>query len=75
VRNSQQHQQQQQANMSTTETATTLKPTMENIGVFTNPAHDLWVAETSPTRAEVENGEALKEGEVTIAVKSTGICG
>jgi L-iditol 2-dehydrogenase len=33
------------------------------------------VAETSPTKAEVENGESLKEGEITVAVKSTGICG
>ena len=61
--------------MSTTTTATTLKPTMENIGVYTNPEHYLWVAETSPSQKEVENGEALKEGEITVAVKSTGICG
>jgi L-iditol 2-dehydrogenase len=63
------------ADMSTTTTATTLKPSMQNIGVYTNPEHDLWVAETSPSKEEVENGEALKEGEITVAVKSTGICG
>ena len=61
--------------MSTTTTATTIKPSMANIGVYTNPEHDLWVAETSPSKEEVENGEALKEGEITVAVKSTGICG
>ncbi|KAL8645708.1 MAG: hypothetical protein Q9226_007180 [Calogaya cf. arnoldii] len=47
----------------------------ENIGVYCNPAHDLWVKESGPTAKEVKSGEALKEGEVTIAIKSTGICG
>lgn len=61
--------------MSTTTTATTLKPSMENIGVYTNPAHDLWVAETQPSKEQVEAGEGLAEGEITVAVKSTGICG
>ncbi|RMZ76643.1 hypothetical protein DV738_g4860, partial [Chaetothyriales sp. CBS 135597] len=46
-----------------------------NIGVFTNPKHDLWVAETGPSQAEVQAGKDLKEGEVYIAIKSTGICG
>ncbi|CBF88481.1 hypothetical protein AN0942.2 [Aspergillus nidulans FGSC A4] len=54
-------------------TATVLeKP---NIGVFTNPKHDLWVAESKPTLEEVKSGESLKPGEVTIEVRSTGICG
>lgn len=48
---------------------------MENIGVYTNPAHDLWVAETQPSKEQVEAGEGLAEGEITVAVKSTGICG
>lgn len=47
----------------------------ENIGVYCNPAHDLWVKESGPSVNEVKSGEALKEGEVTIAIKSTGICG
>lgn len=47
----------------------------ENIGVYCNPAHDLWVKESGPSMNEVKSGEALKEGEVTIAIKSTGICG
>ncbi|RMZ80217.1 hypothetical protein DV737_g3097, partial [Chaetothyriales sp. CBS 132003] len=46
-----------------------------NIGVFTNPKHDLWVAETGPSQADVQDGKGLKEGEVYIGVKSTGICG
>lgn len=61
--------------MSTTTTATITKPSVANIGVYTNPEHDLWVAETSPSKEEVETGESLKEGEITVAIKSTGICG
>ncbi|KAI7057488.1 hypothetical protein KC352_g44178, partial [Hortaea werneckii] len=61
--------------MSTTTTATTLVPSKPNIGVYTNPAHDLWVAEAQPTQEEVAKGESLKPGEVTVAIKSTGICG
>lgn len=58
--------------MSTTATTTISKP---NVGVHTNPAHDLWVAETKPSLEDVKKGEALNVGEVTIAIKSTGICG
>ncbi|KAE8355356.1 L-arabinitol 4-dehydrogenase [Aspergillus coremiiformis] len=46
-----------------------------NIGVFTNTKHDLWVAESKPTLEEVKSGESLKTGEVTIEIRSTGICG
>ncbi|OJJ63785.1 hypothetical protein ASPSYDRAFT_25836 [Aspergillus sydowii CBS 593.65] len=54
-------------------TATVLdKP---NIGVFTNPKHDLWVAESTPTLKEVQSGESLNPGQVTVEVRSTGICG
>ena len=51
------------------------KPTKTNIGVFTNPKHDLWMNETGPTLERVQKGEGLKEGEVTVAIRSTGICG
>lgn len=43
----------------------TLKP---NIGVFTNPDHDLYLAECSPTPAELSLGEE----EVLVHVKATG---
>ncbi|KAF2006721.1 GroES-like protein [Amniculicola lignicola CBS 123094] len=56
-------------------TTTEVKPTKANIGVFTNPAHELWVAEAQPSLEEVEKGEGLKEGEVMLSIKSTGICG
>ena len=58
--------------MSTSATSTLSKA---NVGVFTNPGHDLWIGETSPTLQEVQEGETLKEGYVTIGIKSTGICG
>ena len=54
---------------------TEVKPSKANIGVYTNPAHDLWVAEAEPSLEEVQKGGDLKEGEVLLNVKSTGICG
>ena len=49
-----------------------LKP---NIGVYTNPNHDLWINEAQPTAESVAAGSDLKHGEVTVAIRSTGICG
>jgi len=49
--------------------------TKSNIGVYTNPKHDLWVAEAHPTLDQVKAGKDLGEGQVYVAVKSTGICG
>ena len=46
-----------------------------NIGVFTNPSHDLWIAEAEPSLEDVKEGKCLKEGEVVVAIRSTGICG
>ncbi|KOS18940.1 L-arabinitol 4-dehydrogenase [Escovopsis weberi] len=46
-----------------------------NIGVFTNPKHDLWIDQATPSLEAVQSGSELKPGEVTIAVKNTGICG
>lgn len=53
-------------------TGLSLKP---NIGVYTNPKHDLWISEAGPTAESVSAGSDLKPGEVTIAIRSTGICG
>lgn len=53
-------------------TTTVSKP---NIGVYTNPNHDLWIADAKPTLEEVQKGEGLKAGEVTVEIRSTGICG
>ena len=52
-----------------------VKPSKANIGVYTNPAHELWVAEAEPSLESVQNGGDLKEGEVLLNIKSTGICG
>jgi L-iditol 2-dehydrogenase len=49
-----------------------LKP---NIGVYTNDRGDLWVEEAEPSLEDIKAGRGLKEGEVTIHVKSTGVCG
>lgn len=59
----------------TMSSTTTVEATKANIGVYTNPQHDLWVAEAQPSLETVKKGEDLKEGEVMIAVRSTGICG
>ena len=49
--------------------------TKPNVGVYTNPQHDLWVAPAEPSWEQVQKGTPLKEGEVIVAIKSTGICG
>lgn len=55
--------------------STVVKATKANIGVYTNPEHKLWVDAAEPSLESVQKGDSLKVGEVTIAVKSTGICG
>jgi len=62
----------QSGKMSTT---TTIAPAKANIGVYTNPEHDLWVAEAEPSLEVVQRGGDLAIGEVLLNVKSTGICG
>jgi len=52
-----------------------VKPSKANIGVYTNPNHDLWIAPAEPSLESLSQGSTLKAGEVTIAIKSTGICG
>ena len=60
--------------MSTT-TTVEVKSLKPNIGVFTNPKHDLWINEAEPTVDSVKTGSDLKVGEVTIVIRNTGICG
>lgn len=55
--------------------AQSLNASKPNVGVYTNPQHDLWVADASPSVEDVNNPDNLGEGEVFIVVKSTGICG
>lgn len=56
-------------------TATEIKVSKPNIGIFTNPKHELWIADALPSVEDVSKGETLKVGEITVAIKSTGICG
>ncbi|ROW18219.1 hypothetical protein VPNG_00451 [Cytospora leucostoma] len=49
--------------------------TKTNIGVYTNPAHKLWINEAEPSLEQVQKGEGLNPGQVTVAIRSTGICG
>lgn len=53
----------------------TEKASKANIGVYTNPQHELWVGPAEPSVESVSKGDDLKPGEVTIGIKSTGICG
>ncbi|KKA29157.1 hypothetical protein TD95_004028 [Thielaviopsis punctulata] len=53
-------------------TKTALKP---NIGVWTNVAHDLKVVPCEPSAESVQAANDLLPGQVTVAIKSTGICG
>lgn len=55
---------------------TSVMASKANIGVYTNPAHDLWINEAEPTLESVQKGgEDLRPGQVTVAIRSTGICG
>ena len=47
----------------------------KNIGVYTNPKHDLWIADAQPSLEDVKTGHGLDLGEVTVEIRSTGICG
>ncbi|KZV67753.1 GroES-like protein [Peniophora sp. CONT] len=47
----------------------------ENIGVYTGPAHNLWVEPAEPSVDEIKAGSTLDKGEVVVAIRSTGICG
>lgn len=60
---------------STSQTDTDAQKSTANIGVYTNPAHELWVGEAEPAYETITGGDSLQHGEVTVAIKSTGICG
>lgn len=51
------------------------KLSAQNVGVYINASHDLWVAEAAPSVDEVKSGSSLEPGEVIVAIKTTGICG
>ncbi|KAK6350290.1 L-arabinitol 4-dehydrogenase [Orbilia brochopaga] len=47
----------------------------QNVGVYTNPAHKLYVGETTPSAEDIQSEGLLQPGEVVIEMKATGICG
>jgi hypothetical protein len=51
---------------------TDLKP---NIGVYIDSQHHLWLDEADPTVTDIQSGANLREGEVIVKIRSTGICG
>jgi L-iditol 2-dehydrogenase len=54
---------------------TTLLNLKTNIGVYTDPQHNLWLDKADPSVANIQSGAALGEGEVVVEIRSTGICG
>ena len=48
---------------------------LPNQGVYIDPAHNLYIADAEPTLEQVVDGSSLQEGEVTVAIKYSGICG
>jgi len=46
-----------------------------NRGVYTDPVHNLYVADAEPAAGTVSSGSSLQPGEVTVATKRSGICG
>lgn len=48
---------------------------LPNRGVYTDPDHNLFIKEAEPTLDHINDGSSLAEGEVTVAIKYSGICG
>jgi hypothetical protein len=46
-----------------------------NIGVYTDPQHNLWIDEADPSAADIRSGAVPADGEVVVEIRSTGICG
>jgi L-iditol 2-dehydrogenase len=64
---------QMSSNMATTLIDRSL--TTPNIGVYTDPEHNLYIADAKPSLEDVLDGSSLEHGEVTVAIKCSGICG
>jgi hypothetical protein len=46
-----------------------------NIGVYTDPQHNLWIDAAEPSVEQAQSGAHLQSGEVVVQIRSTGICG
>ncbi|KAF8433389.1 sorbitol dehydrogenase [Terfezia claveryi] len=47
----------------------------KNIGVYTDPDHNLYIADANPHHEDITNPSKLKHGEVVVQIRCTGICG
>ncbi|KAF8427679.1 GroES-like protein [Tirmania nivea] len=47
----------------------------KNIGVYTDPDHNLYIADATPHHEDITDPNKLKHGEVVVQIRSTGICG
>ena len=47
----------------------------KNIGVYTDPDHNLYIADATPHHDDITDPSKLKHGEVVVQIRSTGICG
>lgn len=56
-------------------TSATTDPLKPNVGVYTNPSHHLWIESAVPHVEGLETGNSLQLGQVTVGIKSSGICG
>jgi len=61
--------------LSPTTMTTSLNNLRPNIGVFTDPQHNLWLDTADPPAEDIQSGAALADGEVVVEIRSTGICG
>ncbi|CAG9978018.1 unnamed protein product [Clonostachys byssicola] len=52
-----------------------LTPKLENVGIHIDLEQKLYLGPAAPTLEKALNGSSLDPGEVTVAIKSTGICG
>ncbi|KAJ5108517.1 L-arabinitol 4-dehydrogenase [Penicillium angulare] len=57
------------------ETTDTIRQIAQNVGMYTDSSHNLWLDKALPNAEDVQTGNGLQAGEVTVAIKSTGICG
>lgn len=48
---------------------------VDNYGVYTDTSHNLYIADAEPSADTVPAGLTLQPGEITAAIKSSGICG
>ncbi|KAI0048201.1 GroES-like protein [Auriscalpium vulgare] len=46
-----------------------------NVGVYTDPQHNLWLDTAEPSAKDAQSGSTLQPGEVVVQIRSTGICG